>query len=399
MSISLPAIFSLSDESKNTFLFILVKLTMLPIDVLFYIFGILELKTILSLHQLCPYFITIFNDPITLKWLQRKARDETRFNTSDNNLDYLIKLSRFDFTFDVDLWKEYLMIIKCNNKLGFCDISVNGHWDKLPILPNNFEQISVGNYPLALNNQGIMYYMDPENLTWVPDSSPESFVKISCVEYSQFALTKYGEVKGIMSGYPVIPFIKYDLPISGIIDISSGSSHSMFLNNNGDVYSLGNNNLGQLGRDTDEISFIELIPNLSNVIKISCGSEHSLVLTKDRLVYSFGSNHQGQLGLKTLQMIQYPTLIPDLKDIIQISAGSHHTLALRIDGKVYGFGSNNKGQLGFSGIRTIKVPTLIANIDNVRGICSKSEKSFFFMENGNIMQMINNKLILRKSIY
>ena len=42
-----------------------------------------------------------------------------------------------------------------------------------------------------------------------------------------------------------------------------------------------------------------LIPNLNNIIAISAGFDHSLILDNNGNVYSFGYGNAGQLGIKS----------------------------------------------------------------------------------------------------
>eukprot|EP01084_Bolivina_argentea_P016666 31161_1 len=85
-----------------------------------------------------------------------------------------------------------------------------------------------------------------------------------------------------------------------ITKIATGYNHSLCLNSDGKVLSLGNNSWGQLGLGTDdykkhiEAELIPLFIQLNvNVIDIACGSWHSVVLSNDGKVYTFGNNKWG----------------------------------------------------------------------------------------------------------
>eukprot|EP01084_Bolivina_argentea_P029228 54240_1 len=80
-------------------------------------------------------------------------------------------------------------------------------------------------------------------------------------------------------------------------------SHSLCLNSEGKVLSLGKNSDGQLGLGTcDDKNHIEpeLIPLFIQlnivVVDICCGTYHSVVLSNDGKVYTFGWNKWGQCG-------------------------------------------------------------------------------------------------------
>ena len=87
---------------------------------------------------------------------------------------------------------------------------------------------------------------------------------------------------------------------SNIIKISAGSHHSLFQNNNGEIFSCGYNQFGQcgLGHFNHPQITPSLIPNApSNIVQFVCGSNNSLFLDSEGNVYSVGFNYHGQLGL------------------------------------------------------------------------------------------------------
>ena len=86
---------------------------------------------------------------------------------------------------------------------------------------------------------------------------------------------------------------------SNISKISAGL-HSLFQNNKGEIFSCGHNEWGQCGLghfNTPKIT-PSLIPNTPpNIAQFVCGSQHSLFLDSEGNVYSVGDNYCGQLGL------------------------------------------------------------------------------------------------------
>jgi alpha-tubulin suppressor-like RCC1 family protein len=186
--------------------------------------------------------------------------------------------------------------------------------------------------------------------------------------------------------YYISSYINYD-EIT-IIEISAGAHHSLFLTNEGRVYSCGDDEWGQIGLGDD---FYDnrptLIQNFNNntsyikydeitIIEISAGGYHNLFLTDDGYVYSCGYNDIGQLGIGDNDNKNIPTLIQNFNKntlninydkitIIEISAGDHHSLFLTSAGQVYSCGYNNKGQLGVGNTDDKNIPTLIENIYNI----------------------------------
>ena len=65
-------------------------------------------------------------------------------------------------------------------------------------------------------------------------------------------------------------------------------------------------------------------------------------------VFSCGFNDNGQLGHNDTRSRNSPVLIESLKNkfIVQAACGYYHTVVRRDTGDIYAFGRNDKGQLG-----------------------------------------------------
>ncbi|XP_075447064.1 E3 ubiquitin-protein ligase MYCBP2 isoform X9 [Ascaphus truei] len=82
-------------------------------------------------------------------------------------------------------------------------------------------------------------------------------------------------------------------------------------------------------------------------VQVSCGFHHSVVLMENGDVYTFGYGQHGQLGHGDVNSRGCPTQIQALPcPSTQVTAGSNHTAVLLMDGQVFTFGSFSKGQLG-----------------------------------------------------
>lgn len=107
--------------------------------------------------------------------------------------------------------------------------------------------------------------------------------------------------------YPV-QVIKVDgSPLDGITSVAAGSSHTLALDSNGNVWAWGFNGSGALGDNgTTNRGCANLVRNptntgnLSNIIRIAAGgtgtNSYSLAVSSDGLVFGWGSNVNGQLG-------------------------------------------------------------------------------------------------------
>ncbi|KAF9417647.1 hypothetical protein BGZ94_009918, partial [Podila epigama] len=86
------------------------------------------------------------------------------------------------------------------------------------------------------------------------------------------------------------------------VDAAAGRHHTILIAENGSVYAAGDNKMGQLGQPvTKEYpSFVQVSGfNKEKAVSASCGAEFTMVLTDKGQVWAFGSPEYGQLGNKT----------------------------------------------------------------------------------------------------
>ncbi|WP_297317258.1 InlB B-repeat-containing protein, partial [uncultured Bifidobacterium sp.] len=139
--------------------------------------------------------------------------------------------------------------------------------------------------------------------------------------------------------------------------VSAGGYHSMAIGSDGNVYTWGNNDGGQLGRSSSVTSGATIVGNsrpgpVSNPIgstftAVSAGFNYSTALTSDGTLMTWGENVFGQLGRKTSSgstpgKVGAPTGVTYTGS----AAGYTHSMAIGSDGNLYTWGSNVDGQLG-----------------------------------------------------
>nr|XP_054756595.1 RCC1-like G exchanging factor-like protein [Lytechinus pictus] len=140
-----------------------------------------------------------------------------------------------------------------------------------------------------------------------------------------------------------------------VSQVSCGRSHSLILTDEEGVYSLGNNSHGQCGRpiipheDYSSNKVIHKIEGIDGKIKqVCCGHDHSLFLTEDGHVYSCGWGADGQTGLGHYEDTSTPQRLEgDIKDehITQINTLADCCLAISDKGELFGWGNSEYNQL------------------------------------------------------
>jgi hypothetical protein len=110
---------------------------------------------------------------------------------------------------------------------------------------------------------------------------------------------------------------------------------------------------------------------------IATGSEHTLFLTETGQVFACGKNQYGQLGSSESWLTPTPVTTPVRVEfdapIVSIAAGRHHSLALDLYGNVWAWGRNNYLQLGLGAdIETSWTPKKI-DLSGVKGMVMQIE--------------------------
>ncbi|XP_028923070.1 E3 ISG15--protein ligase HERC5-like [Ornithorhynchus anatinus] len=162
-------------------------------------------------------------------------------------------------------------------------------------------------------------------------------------------------------------------PIDGlrdrrVIQVACGDRHSMALTRDGELFSWGDDEHGQLGLERawvpcpapQRVCALAGVP----LARMEAGGAHSLALSATGAVFAWGRNDRGQLGLGHAQDVRRPTPVTALEKqtIVSVSCGEEHTAVLTQDGLVLTFGAGTHGQLGHNSTRSQPRPRLVAEL-------------------------------------
>ena len=177
--------------------------------------------------------------------------------------------------------------------------------------------------------------------------------------------------------------------------------HNLFLDSEGNVFSVGSNYHGELGlghnRNQNELN---KIPNIPPIKTISCVSSSAYLIDFGGNLWSFGNNGSGQLGRDDRKYKNTPKIVNTLKDIQQISYGccGYHFIAKNSQNQIFVTGNNDFGQLGKGDTESVSIPKEINSQrystiwGNRQHIINQSTMMRWSQEELNNLEMIHSKI-------
>ena len=135
------------------------------------------------------------------------------------------------------------------------------------------------------------------------------------------------------------------------IGIGSLANYSIALRRDGTLWGWGENfetsSIGN-GYTGSTVSIPSQIGSSSIWKDVSVGGYHNIISDTDGQLYSWGKNNSGQLGVGDSGSRTIITNIANLSQSVwkQFAAGTYHSLAVRENGELWGWGENASAQLG-----------------------------------------------------
>uniref|UniRef100_A0A8C6SP51 Regulator of chromosome condensation 1 n=1 Tax=Neogobius melanostomus TaxID=47308 RepID=A0A8C6SP51_9GOBI len=188
-----------------------------------------------------------------------------------------------------------------------------------------------------------------------------------------------------------------------VVKIISGNDHLVMLTMDGNLYTSGCAEQGQLGRIPEYFSNRGGRQGLDRLlepqmVKVKgkvhftdafCGAYVTFALSDKGYVYGFGLSNYYQLGTKSTKLCFVPIKLTCFKNSttswVDFTGGQHHTLCLDSEGRVYSLGRAEYGRLGLGeGAEETSEPTLVTGMEAVCRVACGTTVSYAVTREGDV---------------
>jgi alpha-tubulin suppressor-like RCC1 family protein len=193
----------------------------------------------------------------------------------------------------------------------------------------------------------------------------QTLIVTSSGQLFSFGENYYGQLgtstnSGTASVNPVPTPVSMPSGSPPVTEVAAGGYFSLAVTSAGQLYSFGENELGELGRATNDSTtapnptptLVDLPGASGPVTEVVAGTYFSLAVTSTGQLFAFGANDRGQLGSSVNNGVFTPNPTPTLVDlpsgsgaVTEVAAGGEFALVLTSSGQLFGFGANKYGQL------------------------------------------------------
>uniref|UniRef100_A0A672GDI5 RCC1-like domain-containing protein n=1 Tax=Salarias fasciatus TaxID=181472 RepID=A0A672GDI5_SALFA len=188
-----------------------------------------------------------------------------------------------------------------------------------------------------------------------------------------------------------------------VVKIASGNDHVVLLTQEGNLYTAGSAEQGQLGRvpaifserggRTGLARLLEpqavRVKGKAHFIDVFCGAYDTFAVTKEGHVYGFGLSNYYQLGNKNLNTSYVPVKLTTFKNSTttwaEFAGGQHHTVCRDAEGHVYSLGRADYGRLGLGpGVEEKSEPTRVTLTEPAKAVACGASVSFVVTKDGSV---------------
>lgn len=145
--------------------------------------------------------------------------------------------------------------------------------------------------------------------------------------------------------------------------LSAGYDFSLGVDGNGQLWSWGRNQYGQIGAPSSQAYSAEPGQWISSPLlweSISAGNRHGMAVRMDGTLWTWGSNSNGQLGTGVALGTSFAPPTQEstrATSWVAVYGRQDSSIAARVDGSVWAWGNNGSGQLGLGDTTTRTAPT------------------------------------------
>ncbi|XP_021055462.1 regulator of chromosome condensation isoform X1 [Mus pahari] len=204
----------------------------------------------------------------------------------------------------------------------------------------------------------------------------------------------------------VVPVqVQLDAPV---VKVASGNDHLVMLTDDGDLYTLGCGEQGQLGRVPELFANRGGRQGLGRLLvprcvllksrgtrgrvrfqDAFCGAYFTFAISREGHVYGFGLSNYHQLGTPGTGSCFIPQNLTSFKNStkswVGFSGGQHHTVCMDSEGKAYSLGRAEYGRLGLGeGAEEKSIPTLISRLPVVSSVACGASVGYAVSKDGRV---------------
>lgn len=208
--------------------------------------------------------------------------------------------------------------------------------------------------PVAVDNSGVLAGKTIESIAAGSAYAVALSTDGQLYSWGRNEAGNLGNGTTINSNVPVAVDMSGALAGKTIKAVAAGMSRCMVLASDGRLYQWGRLGPGEWSANISSVPVaVDMGDELpgKTITAMAASTTHSLVLTADNRLYSWGDNFAGQLGNGTQVSSTRPVAV-DMSGVLSgqtisaITVGGAHCLVLTTAGRVYGWGYNMEGALG-----------------------------------------------------